>query len=121
MKMQASAWDPPRRQLRQFAWLLALFLGVAAWRLEGTAAGLVVRLTAAAAFGLGTVWPGAFRVVYRTLLVLTFPVGWLVSRVVLGAVFFGLITPLALVFRLAGRDPLCRRLKPEAATYWQPR
>ena len=37
---------------------------------------------------------------------------------IMGFLFFGLITPLGLVFRLIGKDPLNRRFDRAAATYW---
>ena len=42
----------------------------------------------------------------------------IVSPVVLGIVFFGLITPIALFMRVRGRDALRLRVDPEARTYW---
>jgi len=43
--------------------------------------------------------------------------GRIVSPIVLGLIFFVLITPVALFGRVAGRDPL--RLKPRAiSSYW---
>ena len=41
----------------------------------------------------------------------------IVTPVVLGIVFFLVITPFALVFRLLGKDPMRRRLEPEAVSY----
>ncbi len=41
--------------------------------------------------------------------------------IVMGIVFFLTITPIAFVFRLAGRDALDRRLDPEALSYFSPR
>ena len=41
-----------------------------------------------------------------------------VNPIVLGGIFFLVITPFGLVMRLAGRDALRRRLEPEARTYW---
>jgi len=38
----------------------------------------------------------------------------------MAAFYFGLITPLGLVFRLIGRDLLCRRFDPKARSYWVP-
>jgi hypothetical protein len=48
----------------------------------------------------------------------TLPIGLVVSFVMLGLFYFLLITPLGLVFRLLGRDPLHRRFDPKAETYW---
>jgi hypothetical protein len=107
--------------LRQFGWLLALVLAVAGWRIGPSRAGLTLQATAALVFAVGSLWPAALRGIYLVLLVLTFPVGWALSRVLLAVVFYGLITPLALGFRLAGRDPLQRRADAAADTYWQPR
>ena len=39
-------------------------------------------------------------------MVLAFPIGWTVSLVLLGLVYYGLFTPIGLVFRLVGRDAL---------------
>ena len=48
-------------------------------------------------------------------------IGHAMSRIttplVLGALYFGVLTPIALVARLCGHDPLCLR-RPQQATYW---
>jgi hypothetical protein len=50
---------------------------------------------------------------------LTMPIGWMVSRVLLGVLFFGLFTPVGFFFKLIGRDALCRRYEPQQASYWE--
>jgi hypothetical protein len=40
---------------------------------------------------------------------------------VLGLMYFGVITPVALLFRLLGRDALQRRFQPQTDTYWRPK
>jgi len=67
----------------------------------------------------GLVWPSLVRVIYTTWMMAAFPIGWLVSRVVLAIVFYLLFTPFAFVFRLMGRDAL-RLRKPRAQSYWLP-
>ena len=42
----------------------------------------------------------------------------IVSPIVLGLIFFGVITPFAVVMRIAGRDALARRFDPAQKTYW---
>ena len=49
------------------------------------------------------------------------PIGWTISHLVLGIVFYLVITPIGLIMMLVGRDPMQRKLEPQAATYWQPR
>lgn len=46
---------------------------------------------------------------------------FLVSPVIAGAIFFLAVTPLALFFRLIGRDAMNRRFDPGAASYWKTR
>ena len=41
-----------------------------------------------------------------------------VQPLTMGLLFFTTVTPLGLVMRAIGRDPLRRRLDPDASTYW---
>jgi hypothetical protein len=52
---------------------------------------------------------------------LAYPIGWVVSRIVLGVIFYGLFTPVAWVFRRMGRDALALQSQPRATTYWRPK
>jgi len=36
------------------------------------------------------------------------------------SVYYGVLTPIALLLRLRGHDPMRRRFDPDAKTYWQP-
>ena len=42
----------------------------------------------------------------------------IVSPIVLGAIFFGFLTPVALFFRLRGRDVLYRSFEKQRSSYW---
>ncbi len=112
---------PTPRVLRQFAaaWLV-FFLAVAAQQMflrsRATAAGV---LGAIALIGLiGLVQPSAVRWLFVGATVAAFPVGWVMTQVVLAAMFYGVLTPLALVFRWRGRDELQLRPKPAQASFW---
>jgi hypothetical protein len=43
--------------------------------------------------------------------------GWINTRIILGVIFFVLITPIGLVRRLLGKDALSLQFDPEATTY----
>ncbi len=58
----------------------------------------------------------------RPLNILWFRFGLLLHKIVnpliMGMLFFVTVTPIALIMRLCGKDPLNRRFVPEATTYW---
>ena len=59
-------------------------------------------------------WP-----IYVGLTILAYPIGFVLSYVIMGFLFFGMITPVGLFFRLTGKDLLERRFDPEAKSYWR--
>ena len=72
--------------------------------------------TIAALFSL--VAPRANRVLYVGLTLLAFPIGFVLSYVIMGTLFFLIIGPIAVIFRLLGRDPMHRGYERSAPTYW---
>jgi hypothetical protein len=55
--------------------------------------------------------------VHRMWMALGDALGWINTRVLLGLVFYGLVTPMGLVMRLVGRDPMNRTFDRDADTY----
>jgi hypothetical protein len=83
---------------------------------EWTTAGCVV----AAAAGLVAIWhPPAFRGFYRGIMAVSFRIGQVMGKVILGIVYLLVVTPLGLAMRVAGKDPLQRRGKREKESYWR--
>jgi hypothetical protein len=60
------------------------------------------------------------RPIYLIWLYAAFPIGWTVSHLLLGAIYYGLLTPAGLVMRMVAYDPLHRRFDRSAGTYWEP-
>ena len=58
------------------------------------------------------------RLVFRMLVIASFPIGLVVFTVIIGLVYYGVFTPMALAFRLVGRDALNRRPDRGAKSYW---
>jgi hypothetical protein len=115
-------WHPTARELRIFAGLQWLFCGIVAWYAWKThAAPGVAAILCGVSSGvalLGLLAPRAIRPVYVGWMLAVFPIGWVVSHVVLAAVFFLVITPIGATLRLLGHDPLHRRYDRAANTYW---
>jgi hypothetical protein len=116
-------WDPSRKELRQFGFLcLAFFGGLAAWNYHshGELTLGVQLLAAAAAIGgvLGAAAPQLLKWVFVGWIVAVFPIGWTVSHLLLGAIYFFVLTPIGLLLRVLGHDPMNRTLDRDAKTYW---
>lgn len=114
-------WDPSVKKLRQFGAGLMVFAalvgGLLWWR--GRPAGPWV-LGGGGALGVLTLAvPAAGRWVYKAWMSIAFIVGNAVSFSLLGLVYYGMITPLAVFFRLRGRDEL-RLDRPASGSYWTP-
>jgi hypothetical protein len=120
MSAFAIPWHPSARTLRQFAGLWLICIGLMAWRLGHTGGAFLAVL--AVSFGVaGLVRPVCVRPLFVALTVLTLPVGWVVSNVLLVVVFYGVLTPIGFLFRLQGRDVLDRRFRPDRESYWEPK
>ena len=58
---------------------------------------------------LGMVWPRAYSLLARLWLGISLLLGSIMSRVVLSIIFMAIVTPIALVMRLFGHDPMRRK------------
>src|SRR5712664_2398106 len=67
----------------------------------------------------GLFWPRALVVPNRAWMLLAEGLSFVVTRIILGLVFFLVITPIGVVKRLSGWDPLSRR-GARSASYWKP-
>lgn len=112
---------PLRQTIRQFAVLfLVVFGGFAAWRAWHGDVGGFTKAMAFAAVGIGGLgaWrPEAIRFVYTGWMIVAFPIGWTVSHALLAALYYFVFSPVAVVFRLVGRDALNRRRR-QVESYW---
>jgi hypothetical protein len=115
-------WQPPASTLRWFAaiWLIWFVgLGYVSWVYRENITAAIILIAIALTIGsAGLIRPSAIRIVFVTSIVVTFPIGWVISRLLLSLVFYCLFTPLGLFFRLIGRDVLGKRLMFESRSYW---
>ena len=112
---------PSRRQLILFGalWLLAFgALGAAALRGGRPWCAAASWAAALLAPSLGLAFPEFLRFLYVGLAYLTFPIGFIVSHVVLAATYYVVLTPLGLLLRGLRYDPMNRRFDPRAESYW---
>ena len=126
MALMEIDWRPGDKQLRVFGacWFAGLLLltGILYW-FGGVRGVLLVLLPALAAAGgiLGLGFPRLMHYPYVILMALSLPIGFVVSHVVIAFVYYIVMTPIALVQRLGGRDALRIRKKNTSGTYWRRR
>lgn len=118
-------WQPESRLLKQFGriWFPLFYLvvgGIARWKYGSPQVGWWIWGIGAALSLISLAIPQILRWIFVGMSVVTFPIGWVVSHLLLGLIFYGIVTPIGLLLRLFGRDPLQRKFDPQAKTYWVP-
>ena len=124
-------WNPTDRQLKQFGSIALVGFPLAAWVLSGWP-------------GWGTAWTGThtnviggaallgvlaalvalsrpqlLKPTFLLLTLITFPIGLVVSEVLVLLIYVTLFVPMGLLFRIIGRDALERTIDRDCASYWQ--
>jgi hypothetical protein len=122
---------PDDRILRQFGWIALGGFGLLAlcawneWLVFRHGLGAAREPVAFALLGLGAlsalfslVFPKANAPIFVGLSIVAFPIGFVLSYVIMATLFYVVIAPVGAVMRLFGMDPMNRRMLPKAATYW---
>lgn len=105
---------------RVFGWVMAAVAGLVAlwaWRKShgwyGWPTGIAIAFVLAAAIA-----PALLAPLNRAWMALGLLLGRIISPLVMGLIYFGVVTPIAVIARLRGVDPMRRRFDPGAKTYW---
>lgn len=120
MRLITVNWQPTHRQLRQFGGLCAIALPCLAWLWSLNTAWIgglaIVGLVIAS---LAWIFPAAVAPLFIGLMLVTLPIGLVLSEVVLLLIYAMVFVPMGLVFRCLGRDRLRRHLNRTCESYWE--
>jgi len=116
---------PSNKQLRDFGLIGLCMCTVIGLLLLGLGKipplGLIVLfLIGLAMFALSRISAALIKPVYLAMMIVTFPIGWIISHLVMGLFFYVIVTLIAVLFKIIGRDPLYRKFDSQADTYWLP-
>jgi hypothetical protein len=115
--------NPSRRELLVFGVLLVTFTGLlgllAHFQWDFPTAARWIWLGGGSLALLHFTIPSLRRVFYLGWMYAAFPIGWTVSHVVLGIVYFGVVTPIGLILQLFGYDSMSRRARSNQTSYWE--
>jgi hypothetical protein len=117
--------NPSKRELKIFSLGALVFLTIVAWlvwrRSGSTTVAAILMAVGVVIAVLGLTVPRVLRPLFIALMVINYPIGWVVTHIVMAFIFYLVVTPLAGIMKVAGRDPMERRFDQSAATYWKRR
>ena len=115
--MQSNA---DKKQLRSFGLIVGgVFLGIGLWPVVFHNAGprwwgLILAgllIVPALLFPTSLVW------LYKPWMALGHIMGWINTRIILGVVFYLVVTPIGLIRRALGKDPMGKKIESDLKTY----
>jgi O-antigen/teichoic acid export membrane protein len=109
-----------RKQLRSFGFTVGgIFALIALWpvviRAEDPRWWAVV--VAGCLLVPAIVFPHSLRWIYKGWMALGHILGWINTRIILGFIFYFVVTPIGIVRRWLGKDPMGRQLRPDLDSY----
>jgi hypothetical protein len=113
--------NPDKRKLRTFAMLLIAVLAGLSYVYFRSASWFdpLILFWVCFAIGLsGLLYQKPLKYIYVGLVCLTFPIGFIVSHVLLMLVFYLMFLPIGVCLRLFGHDPLNLRKPASTPSYW---
>ena len=114
--------NPSPKELRWTGVLFLIFCGILGaviwWQFGGRTVAFIVWGIGAVAAIVYYAVPFVRRPFYLGWMYLAYPIGWTISHVLMALIFYLLITPIGLLMRIFGRNPMERRFDPAAKSYW---
>lgn len=113
---------PSQAELRWFGLILLAVFGVIGLlvRAQGGEAAPIALWTVGGVLAIAYyAVPALRRPLHGAWMRLVYPLSWLISHLLLGGIYFLVLTPLGVLMRILGHDPLRRRPPPSGTpSYW---
>jgi hypothetical protein len=109
-----------QKELRSFGLIVGgIFAAIALWPVVVRSA--APRWWALIVAGLlilpALVYPAALFWPHKGWMFLGHILGWINTRIILGLVFYAIVTPIGIFRRMLGKDPMGRQIRPDLDTY----
>ena len=108
------------KELRQFGLLAGgVFSVIGLWPmfLRGEPLRLWAVILGSLLILLGSLVPTWLAPIHRGWMWVGHVLGWINTRIILGVIFYGLITPIGIVFRMLGKDTMRQSFSDTSSTY----
>ena len=112
--------EPTTKDLRQFGLMVGgVFSVIGSWPVvfRSESPRLWAIIVGSVLIVLGAILPRSLKQIYYVWMKVGHILGWVNTRIILGIIFYGLVTPMGLVMRLMGKDSMHRVFRQDAATY----
>lgn len=120
LREEIESFEATKPALRKFGLafgaVLLLIASILVWKEQAAFPYFVVAGIIFTALGLAI--PILLRPVYKVWMSFAVVIGFIMTRVILTVIFYGLFTPISLVARLFGKDWLEEHWDENAKTYW---
>ena len=114
--------EASKSELQWFGLLFGLFFGLigglAWWRWEAQNVAYGIWSVAGVITVLYYLIPPMRKPLFFGWMYAAYPIGWVISHVILLTIYYVVLTPIGLFMRALGHDPLQKKLKPKADTHW---
>ena len=119
--MREGPLDTSSGKLRSFGLLVGLVVALIGGWMLWKGHGFILLCAGPILMFLGLVVPRWLKWLYVPWMTLAFALGFVMTRVLLTILFFVVITPVGLIMRMTGRDPLNQKFDRDAKSYWIPK
>ncbi len=119
-------WNPQKKDLRKFGLIALVILGIASIFLHfafkiSISHSLIPATAGFCIFLISLASTKAVKIIYIGMTLAALPIGFTVSILLMGIFYFLILTPIAISFKIFGRDQLNRRFLPDSESYWSAR
>ena len=123
LKQEIKKIKSGKKEVREFALTLGIFFGMLSGLLFWRHRNFIPFLTVSLVFLLFAI-PAPVRLlapVHKAWMTLSLLMGWVMTRVILSILFYGVITPISFFSRLSGKRFLDLEFRKNQPSYWVPR
>lgn len=115
--------NPTERTLRQFAgaWFLVFFIAAFRYFVHGHKTASIALVLIGLVGVAGLVKPLLVKHLFLGATIAAYPLGWMLTQIILMIMFYVVLTPIAFIARWRGHDPLQLRRRTARSTFWAPR
>jgi hypothetical protein len=112
--------ETPSKQLRSFGFMVGgIFAAIGVWPLivRGAEPRWWALVVAALLILPAAIYPPVLAWPHRGWMWIGHVLGWINTRIILGVIFYLIVTPIGMIRHWLGKDPMGRRLSPDLDSY----